>query len=92
MVFGLTQSSFILEGTLKKHKIIEVIEKNMYVDDLVMGGEGWGGGGRGEVELKIITEKSIELFKKGRFNLHKWNFNVPSLESQSVEGKQELTY
>ena len=74
-------------------KIIEVTENDMYIDDLVTGGEGWGGGGRrGEVELKIITEKSIELFKKGRFNLHKWNFNVPSLESQSVEGKQELTY
>ena len=43
-------------------------------------------------EFKIIKEKSIELFKKGGFNLHKWNSNVPSLESTSVEGKQELTY
>ena len=43
-------------------------------------------------EVKIIKEKSIELFKKGGFNLHKWNSNVPSLESTSVEGKQELTY
>ena len=94
MVFGLTQSPFILEGTLKKHfenyqqvyaKIIEVIESDMYVDDLVTGGESLD-------EVKIIKEKSIELFKKGGFNLHKWNSNVPSLESKSAEGKQELTY
>ena len=48
MVFGLTQPPFILEGTLKKHfenykqayaKIIEVIENDMYVDDLVTGEE-----------------------------------------------------
>ena len=94
MVFGLTQSPFILEGTLKNHfenyqqvyaKIIEVIENDMYVDDLVTGGESLD-------EVKIIKEKSIELFKKGGFNLHKWNSNVPSLESKSAEGKQELTY
>ena len=94
LVFGLTQSPFILEGTLKNHfenyqqvyaKIIEVIENDMYVDDLVTGGESLD-------EVKIIKEKSIELFKKGGFNLHKWNSNVPSLESKSAEGKQELTY
>ena len=44
LVFGLTQSPFILEGTLKKHfenyrktfkKSIKIIENDMYVDDLV---------------------------------------------------------
>ena len=94
MVFGLTQSPFILEGTLKKHfknynqdyaKVIEVIENGMYVDDLVTGVESLD-------EVKKTKEKSIELFKKGGFNLHKWNSNVPSLESKSAEGKQELTY
>ena len=43
LIFDLTQSPFILEGTLKKHfenykqaytKVIEVIENDMYVDDL----------------------------------------------------------
>ena len=57
----------------------------MYVDDLVTGGESLD-------EVKIIKEKFIELFKKGDFNLYKWNSNLPSLESKSVEGKQELTY
>ena len=67
MVFGLTQSPFILEGTLKKHfenynqayaKIVEVTENDMYADDLVTGGESLD-------QVKIIKEKSIELFKKG---------------------------
>ena len=62
-------------------KIIEVIENDMYVDDLVTGGESLN-------EVKIIKE----LFKKGGFSLHKWNSNVPSLERKSAEGKQELTY
>ena len=56
---------------------------------LITWSRGGGGGGGG---VKIIREKSIELFKKGGFNLHKWNSNVPSLESKSVEGKQTVTY
>ena len=43
-VFGLTESPFILEGTLKKHfenyresfkELIKIIESDMYLDDLV---------------------------------------------------------
>ena len=46
-VFGLTESPFILEGTLKKHfenyresfkELIKIIESDMYLDDLVTGG------------------------------------------------------
>ena len=63
LVFGLTQSPFILQGALKTHfenykqayaKIIEVIENDMYVDDLVMGDKSLD-------EVKIIKEKSIEF-------------------------------
>ena len=47
LVFGLTQSPFILEGTLKKHfenyresfkELIKTIENDIYLDDLVTGG------------------------------------------------------
>ena len=55
----------------------------MYVDDLVTGGESLN-------KVKTIKEKSIELFKKGSFNLHKWNSNVPSLESKSVGRKTRI--
>ena len=73
LVFGLTQSPFILEGTLKKHfenyrksfkKLIKIIENDMYVDDLVIGGNSLE-------EVKEIKQNSVQLFKKGGFNIHK---------------------
>ena len=94
LVFGLTQSSFILEGTLKKHfqnyresfkELIKIIETDMYVDDLVTGGNNLE-------EVKEIKQNSVQLFKKGGFNLHKWNSNVPAeLESEN-SNQSELTY
>ena len=49
LVFGLSQSPFILEGIIKIHfenyiemfrELIERVKDDMYVDDLVIGGEG----------------------------------------------------
>ena len=83
LVFGLTQSPFILEGTLKKHlenyrdsfkELIKIIENDMYVHDLITGSNNLE-------EVKEIKQNSIQLFKKGDFNLHKSNSNVPELES-----------
>ena len=83
LVFGLTQSPFILEGTLKKHlenyrdsfkELIKIIENDMYVHDLITGINNLE-------EVKEIKQNSIQLFKKGDFNLHKWKSNVPELES-----------
>ena len=77
LVFGLTQSPFILEGTLKKYfenyrdsfeKLIRIIENDMYVDDLVTGGNNLE-------EVKEIKQNSVQLFKKGGFNLP-WNYNT----------------
>ena len=73
LVFGLTQSPFILEGTLKKHfenyrdsfeKLIKIIEDDMYVDDLVIGGNNLE-------QVKEIKQKSVQIFKRGGFNLNK---------------------
>ena len=64
LVFSLTLSPFILEGTLKEHfqyyineypTVIEAISKDMYVDDLVSGSNTIE-------EVKVIKQKSIELF------------------------------
>ena len=69
----LWQSPFILEGTLKEHfnsyksvypELIENIRNAMYVDDLVSRGNTLS-------EVEVIKQKSIELFAKGGFNLHK---------------------
>ena len=73
-----------MESTLKKHfenyrdsfkELIKIIENDMYVDDLVTGGNNLE-------EVKEIKQNSVLLFKKGGFNLHKWNSNVPELESE----------
>ena len=56
----------------------------MYVDDLVT----WG---NNLEEVKEIKQKSVQLFKKGGLNLHKWNSNVPELESEN-SNQSELTY
>ena len=70
LVFGLTQSPFILEGTLKQHFqnyineypiVVEKIQKDIYVDDLVSGGINL-------VEIENLKRKSIELFSKTGFN------------------------
>ena len=47
----------------------------MYVDDLVTGDNNFE-------EVKEIKQTSVLLFKKGGFILHKWNSNVPELESE----------
>ena len=64
LVFGLMQSPFILEATLKTHfhnyltdypKVIENISDDMYVDDLTSGGNTVG-------EIEILKQKCEDLF------------------------------
>lgn len=65
MIFGLTQSPYILEGTLKRHfenyrhdfeESINRNEKDMYVDDLVTG--------KNTVdEVRNVKKDSVELFQ-----------------------------
>ena len=83
LVFGLTQSPFILEANLKVYfhnyltnhpKVIENISDDMYVDDLTFGGNTLG-------EVEILKQKCEELLKKGGFSLHKWHSSIPSLEN-----------
>ena len=71
--FGLNQSPFILEGTLKTHferyksmylELIRKIRDDMYVDDLVTEGESLQ-------EIEKTKSDSIELFEKEGFKLHK---------------------
>ena len=43
-------------------------------------------------ELEVIKQKSIELFPKDGFNLHKWHSNIPSSRSSNTKSESELTY
>ena len=94
LVFGLTQSPFILESTLKEHfqyyineypTLIEAISEDMYVDDLVSGSNTIE-------EVEVIKQKSIDLFRKGGFNLHKWHSDIPLLQSSNTKSESELAY
>ena len=60
------------------------MDQNLYVDDLVTGGNNLE-------EVKEIKQNSVQLFKKGGFNLYKWNSNVSELESEN-SNQSELTY
>ena len=88
-MFGLTQSSFIL-GTLKQHFqnymneyriVVQKIQRDMYVDDL-------GSGGTNLVEVENLKQKSIGLFSNGGFHLHKWHWNIPTLENDNTTSEQ----
>ena len=94
LVFGLNQSPFILEGTLKTHfekyenmylELIRKIRDDMYVDDLVTGGERLQ-------EVEKIKSHAIELFEKGGFKLHKWHSNEPNLETNNLSSQKELNF
>ena len=94
LLFGLNQSPFILEGTLRTHfdtyrnmylELIEKIKDDMYVDDMVTGGDNVR-------EVEKMKSESIELFEKGGFKLHKWHSNEPHLETNDLSPNTELNY
>ena len=87
LVFGLNQSPFVLEATLREHlskyesicpEIVNEIITSMYVDDLISGGFS-----REVLELKPIF---TQIFQAGGFKLHKFHSNC-ELESEEVNIK-----
>ena len=93
-MFGLNQSPFILEGTLKTHferyesmylELTRKIRNDMYVDDLVTGGESL-------LEAEKINSDPIELFEKRRFKLNKCHSNEPNLETNDLSFQKELNF
>ena len=57
----------------------------MYIDDLVLGSNTIE-------EVGVIKQKSIELFRKSKFNLHNWNSNIPLLQSSDTKSESEFSY
>ena len=39
-----------------------------------------------------MKQRYTDLFQKGRFNLHKWRWNMLSLQSSNTKCKSELAY
>ena len=88
-LFGLGPSPFLLAAVIKEHlrncrpvhpKIVEEIERSLYVDDLI------GGGGTTEKALEV-KQTAQSVFGEATFELHKWHSNVPSLEAETVEAE-----
>ncbi|XP_067026581.1 uncharacterized protein [Acropora muricata] len=93
-LFGLAPSPFLLGGVIQQHleacratfpRLIQEIEKSLYVDDLVSGGP------TVSVAQKI-KEGAIDVFGQASFKLHKWHSNVPELESASELPSGETTF
>ena len=80
LVFGLMQSPFILEGTLKEHcnnykseypELIENIRNHMYLDDLVSGG-------------KILSEVEVMKQKSRNCLLKMASTYISGIQNQTV--------
>ena len=102
LVFGLRPSPSILGATISHHlrlykqsepEMAELLEKSLYVDDLLTGD------GNDDKAL-VIYKKSKQIMAEGGFNLRKWNSNsrtllkaIESCENPSGEPKsnQETT-
>ena len=94
LVFGFTQSPFILEGTLKStlnitltntQALLKLFRRACISDDIVSRSNTME-------EVEVIKQKSVELFPKGGFNLHMWHSSITLLQSSNTKSQSELTY
>ncbi|XP_057297885.1 uncharacterized protein LOC130628870 [Hydractinia symbiolongicarpus] len=83
VVFGLTCSPFLLNGTIQHHletyeiicpEITDVLKDDLYVDDLTTGTDT-------VTEGKKLYEISKQIMKEGGFNLRKWATNNNELQT-----------
>ncbi|XP_015747779.1 PREDICTED: uncharacterized protein LOC107327543 [Acropora digitifera] len=84
--FGAESSPFILGAILNYHydqheeefkDTTETLRENTYVDNLMKTGH------RSE-ELKQFKKEATEILEKARFPVHKWESNLPELESDDM--------
>lgn len=91
-VFGLVQSPFLLNGTIEYHleqwkdhppEAVKKIKENIYVDDIIEGGDLID-------EMRKLKEEIIIIFNSAKFELHKWHSNEPSLEVGEKDNNGEV--
>jgi hypothetical protein len=61
------------------------IEKILYVDDVISGGET-------TEAVHSLKAKAVEIFERGKFTLHKWHSNKPDLEGGSQPSEVSQSY
>ena len=90
-LFGLAPSPFLLGGVIQQHltnfrtvcpEIVSEIEKSLYVDDRISGGEN-------EMKAEQLKTKATEIFADATFDLHKWHSNARELESYNTVEREE---
>ena len=87
VLFGLSQSLFLLGGTIEQllcskegeyPEEVEEIRQSIYVDDLLLSSN------RPE-DLEELRQKTVKIFNTAGFELHKWHSNDQSLETIQKE-------
>ena len=86
VLFGLGPSPFLLGGVIKHHldtcrgdqpKYVEEIERSLYVDDLLTGGQT-------VQEAKEMKAAATVIFGQACFQLHRWNSNETEVETSEI--------
>ena len=93
-LFGLGPSPFLLGGVIQHHlnterseqpKQVEEIERSLYVDDILSGGQT-------VEETKELKNSTTKIFETASLKLHKWNSNVQSLEEDIPDQEVSLSH
>ena len=91
VLFGLAPSPFLLAAVIKEHlqrykmvnpELVEEIERSMYVDDLISGGETT----KQALEIKMTA---TTIFGEATFKLHKRHSNNRELEVETATSDEE---
>ena len=91
VLFGLVPSPFLLAAVIKEHlqrykmvnpELVEEIERSMYVDDLISGGETT----KQALEIKVTA---TTIFGEATFKLHKRHSNNRELEVETATSDEE---
>ena len=83
LMFGLSPSPFVLEGTIKhdlerykqeQPQTVMELKQSMYVDNVI------GEIGDNVESVNTFKENIVKIFNGGGFKLHKWHSNLVKLE------------
>eukprot|EP00795_Rhopilema_esculentum_P017883 gene17883-biopygen2028 len=91
--FGGEASPFMLGGTLQHHyekftntelaSTLEMLRENTYVDNLMCTG-------MSIEELQRFKGEATEILEDAKFQIHKWESNIESLESENMENPSKI--
>ena len=76
----------LLESMHEKYPTeVAEIEKSLYIDDVISGGET-------TEAVHSLKGKAVDIFEQAKFTFHKWHSNKPELESGSQPSEVNQSY